>query len=103
MRIAIFTAGSQGDVQPCILLGRGLQQAGFDVVLAVPQNFADLTQRNGLRFHPLRGDVQQIMASETGRKQMRVLLHTTLPQLSYSPHGFCEPTAVTTAPRSEFH
>jgi UDP:flavonoid glycosyltransferase YjiC (YdhE family) len=29
MRIAIFTAGSQGDVQPCILLGRGLQQAGL--------------------------------------------------------------------------
>ena len=70
MRITLFTAGSQGDVQPCIMLGRGLQQAGFDVLLAAPENFADLTQRNGLRFHPLRGDVQQIMASETGRKFM---------------------------------
>jgi len=66
----IFTAGSQGDVQPCVMLGRGLQQAGFDVLLAAPQNFAGFIQEHGLSFHPLRGDVQQIMASETGRKFM---------------------------------
>ena len=70
MRITIFTAGSQGDVQPCVMLGKGLQQAGFQVLLAAPQNFADLIQGNGLCFHPLRGDVQQIMSGETGRKFM---------------------------------
>ena len=70
MRITIFAAGSQGDIQPCLVLGRGLQQAGFDVLLAAPQNFADFVQGHGLRFHPLRGDVQQIMAGETGRKFM---------------------------------
>jgi sterol 3beta-glucosyltransferase len=70
MRITIFTAGSQGDVQPCIMLGTGLQQAGFHVVLAAPQNFADLIREHGLCFHPLRGDVQQIMSGETGRKFM---------------------------------
>jgi sterol 3beta-glucosyltransferase len=70
MRITIFTAGSQGDVQPCIILGRGLQQADFDVRLAAPQNFADLIREHGLGFHPLRGDVQQIMSGETGRKFM---------------------------------
>lgn len=70
MRITIFTAGSQGDVQPCIMLGRDLQQAGFRVLLAAPQNFADFIKENGLCFHPLRGDVQQIMSGETGRKFM---------------------------------
>jgi UDP:flavonoid glycosyltransferase YjiC (YdhE family) len=70
MRITIFTAGSQGDVQPCIMLGKGLQQAGFHVLLAAPQNFANLIQKHNLCFYPLRGDVQQIMASETGRKFM---------------------------------
>ena len=70
MHITIFTAGSQGDVQPCILLGKGLQQAGYHVLLAAPQNFANLIQKHGLCFHPLRGDVQQIMAGETGRKFM---------------------------------
>jgi len=71
MRITIFAAGSQGDVQPCVVLGKGLQRAGFQVLLAAPQNFAGLIQHNGLPFHPLRGDVQQIMAGETGRKYMQ--------------------------------
>jgi len=70
MQITIFTAGSQGDVQPCILLGCGLQNAGFQVLLAAPENFAGLIQGYGLGFHPLRGDVQQIMASQTGREFM---------------------------------
>ena len=70
MRITIFAAGSQGDIQPCIRLGKGLQQAGLEVILAAPQNFAGLAQGVGLPFHPLRGDVQQIMAGETGQKYM---------------------------------
>lgn len=70
MRITIFTAGSQGDVQPCVMLGKGLQKAGFHVLLAAPQNFADLIQKHNLCFYPLRGDVQQIMSGETGRKFM---------------------------------
>lgn len=70
MRITIFAAGSQGDIQPCLVLGMGLQQAGFQALLAAPQNFADFVQGYGLPFHPLRGDVQQIMAGETGRKFM---------------------------------
>jgi UDP:flavonoid glycosyltransferase YjiC (YdhE family) len=70
MRITIFTAGSRGDIQPCVVLGRALQQAGFDVTLAAPENFAGFIQENALCFHPLRGDVQQIMAGETGRSFM---------------------------------
>jgi hypothetical protein len=50
----------------------GLQQAGFDVLLAAPQNFADFVQGYGLGFHPLRVDVQQIMAGKTGRKFMEI-------------------------------
>ena len=65
MRITIFTAGSRGDVQPCLVLGKGLQEAGFDVLLAAPQNFAAWIGEHGLPFHPLRGDVQEIMAGET--------------------------------------
>lgn len=67
MQITIFAAGSRGDIQPCILLGRALQRAGYQVLLAAPENYADFVQRHALQFHPLRGDVQQIMASETGR------------------------------------
>ena len=62
MRITIFGAGSQGDIQPCLRLGKGLQGAGFQVLLAAPQNFADLIREQGVPFHSLRGDVQKIMA-----------------------------------------
>jgi UDP:flavonoid glycosyltransferase YjiC (YdhE family) len=70
MRLTLFAAGSQGDIQPCVVLGKHLQQAGFQVLLAAPQNFADFVRGHDLRFHPLRGDVQQIMAGETGRRFM---------------------------------
>lgn len=70
MQITIFTAGSSGDVLPCLQLGKGLQRAGFQVRLAAPQNFAGLIQEGGLSVHPLRGDVQQIMASDRGRSFM---------------------------------
>jgi len=49
------------------MLGSGLQRAGFNVLLAAPENFANFVQEHDLHFHPLRGDVQQIMESETGR------------------------------------
>ncbi len=70
MNITIFAAGSRGDIQPCIVLGRGLQQAGYRVRLAAPENFASFIQEQGVGFYPLRGDVQQIMASDTGRRFM---------------------------------
>lgn len=71
MRLTIFAAGSRGDVQPCLVLGAALQRAGYQVLLAAPSNFADSAREAGLPFHPLRGDVQQIMASETGQKFMQ--------------------------------
>jgi UDP:flavonoid glycosyltransferase YjiC (YdhE family) len=68
--ITIFAAGSRGDIQPCLVLGAGLQQAGFSVRFAAPENYAGFVQEYGLEFHPLGGDVQQIMGSETGREFM---------------------------------
>lgn len=70
VRITIFGAGSLGDILPCVRLGKGLQQAGQAVLLAAPQNFAEQSQQEALPFHPLRGDVQQLMAGETGQKYM---------------------------------
>jgi hypothetical protein len=37
------------------------------VKLAAPLNFAACVQGYGLGFHPLRGDVQQIITGDTGR------------------------------------
>jgi sterol 3beta-glucosyltransferase len=70
MKVTVFAAGSRGDIQPCVILSRGLQQAGYRVCLAAPQDFASFIQEHNVSFYPLRGDVQQIMASDTGRKFM---------------------------------
>jgi sterol 3beta-glucosyltransferase len=70
MRITIFAAGSQGDIQPCILLGRSLQSVGYSPLLAAPENFASLARSQELQIHPLRGDVRQIMEGQTGARFM---------------------------------
>ena len=70
MRIVVFAAGSRGDIQPCVALSQALQSTGYDVALAAPAEFADFIQSYGVRCLPLRGDVQRIMAGETGRQFM---------------------------------
>lgn len=68
MRLTIFGAGSRGDIQPCVMLGAGLLRAGYSVRLAVPENFRAFVQQHGLDVHPLCGDAQSIVASETGKR-----------------------------------
>jgi UDP:flavonoid glycosyltransferase YjiC (YdhE family) len=70
MKITVFAAGSRGDIQPCVVLCQGLRQAGYRVRLAAPKDFADFARQNDVDFYPLRGDVQQIMAGDTGRNFM---------------------------------
>jgi UDP:flavonoid glycosyltransferase YjiC (YdhE family) len=53
MKITITSVGSRGDVQPYVALGRGLQQAGFDVTLAVDELFESFIHSHGLPFAPL--------------------------------------------------
>ena len=70
MRLTIFSAGLRGDIQPFVALGRGLQQEGYSVRMAVPENFANFIKEQNLDYYPLRGDVQQIVTSEKGRAFM---------------------------------
>ena len=71
MKITVFGAGSRGDIQPCVVLGRGLKQAGYTVRLAVPENFTAFVDDHDLVVAPLRGDVQAVMAGDTGREFMQ--------------------------------
>lgn len=70
MRIAILAAGSRGDIQPCAVLGKGLQLSGHRVRLAAPEDFTGFIEGQALEAFPLRGDAQQIMAGDTGREFM---------------------------------
>lgn len=71
MRVAIFAAGSQGDIHPCALLAKAMQAHGYSVVLAAPENFTTFARALGLHIHPLRGDVQEIMEGQTGASFMQ--------------------------------
>jgi sterol 3beta-glucosyltransferase len=71
MRITIFAAGSRGDIEPCLVFGQGLKNAGVAVRLAAPANFAAPAHAHGLSFYSLGADVQQLMASDTGREFMQ--------------------------------
>jgi sterol 3beta-glucosyltransferase len=66
-RILVLTAGSQGDVQPYVALGKGLKQAGFEVLLATDPSFASLVTDHTLDFAPLYAPFAQLVQTETGK------------------------------------
>lgn len=70
MQILAIALGSQGDVQPYVALGKGLQAAGHRVRVMTHINFERLVTAYGLEFYPVKGNVQKIIESP----EMRVLL-----------------------------
>lgn len=65
--ITLISGGSRGDVQPFILLGRALQEAGQKVLLALPPSYREEASRIGLDFRPLRADFDALLAGQAGR------------------------------------
>ena len=68
MHVTITALGSRGDVQPCVALGVGLRQAGYQVRIATYGVFADLVSHHGLEFAPVAGDPRQAMEEQSGQK-----------------------------------
>ena len=66
--IGIFTYGTRGDVQPYIALALGLIEKGHEVLVAAPENFKDLVEDYGIKFHPLYGNAEEGMNSPPGQK-----------------------------------
>ena len=67
MQVLILTAGSRGDVQPYVALGRGLQQAGHHVTLATAATFADFVTAYGLDFAPLSAAYLELLQTGAGK------------------------------------
>src|SRR5215207_5009714 len=68
MRLTIATAGSRGDVQPYLALGRGLARAGYTVTLATHEEFRGAAEAQGLRFRAVAGDPRVMIHSEAGQR-----------------------------------
>jgi sterol 3beta-glucosyltransferase len=67
MLITILTAGSRGDIQPYIALGKQLRESGLSVRVATFRNYETFVKSHGLEFHPIRGDVSMVASSESAR------------------------------------
>lgn len=68
MKITIIALGTRGDVEPYIALGQGLKQAGYFVQLVTHENYQQLVSSQGLAFHPVQGNVQELMETPKVRE-----------------------------------
>jgi UDP:flavonoid glycosyltransferase YjiC (YdhE family) len=55
-RLAIVAIGSRGDVQPCLALGMGLQNTGYQIQFCADHLFENLVKSTDLPFTPVTAD-----------------------------------------------
>ncbi len=67
-QVVIFAAGSRGDVQPCLALGRALLRRGDTVRILASLRYRRLIAEAGLDLHPLPVDPVEIVESAEGQE-----------------------------------
>ncbi|GAB2823195.1 glycosyltransferase [Actinocorallia aurea] len=67
-KVVIFAAGSRGDLQPCVALGRGLADRGDEVSLISSDAYRGLIEGAGLGFQHLSIDPTKIVDSPEGQE-----------------------------------
>lgn len=68
MRILLLGFGSRGDVQPLLALGRGLEDAGYDITLAASYDFSDMVTDAGLNYVAFKASMHEMMNSDAGKE-----------------------------------
>jgi len=77
MKIMIATAGSRGDVQPYLALGRGLRDAGHSVAIVTDPLFESFVRGAGLDFTPVSADPRKVLQDDVrqiGSNPLRFIL-----------------------------
>ena len=67
-RVVILAAGSRGDVQPCVALGRGLATRGSSVRVVSIGDYERLITDAGLEYGRLHGSLTDLMAGKEVRR-----------------------------------
>lgn len=67
MKIFIVTAGSRGDVQPYVALGKGLKAVGHTVTVCTCSSFESFITSHGLDYGYMNDDFIKLVDSEAGR------------------------------------
>ena len=70
MNIFIVTAGSRGDVQPFVALGKGLKKRDHAVTICTCSSFEPFITEHGLTYGYMNDDFIKLVDSEAGREAM---------------------------------
>jgi sterol 3beta-glucosyltransferase len=71
MRAALVGYGSEGDVRPLVALGRALEAAGHEVVVAGEESAETYVRGQGLSFAGLSGSVANVLAAGASARGIR--------------------------------
>lgn len=63
MRFVLAASGTHGDVHPYLAVGVELKNRGHEVVIATCASYRSKVQAEGLHFHPVRPDLNDLMNS----------------------------------------
>ena len=72
MKILLVAFGSHGDVQPIISLGKGLHEAGYEVVLAAGEDFQQHVEGAGLTFRSIDVNIEAMIKTDLGKEWLVV-------------------------------
>ncbi len=64
--ITMLALGSRGDILPLMVLGHGLQAAGFGIRIVSTENFASMAAQYDLEFCAVPGDAEALLRSGDG-------------------------------------
>lgn len=66
-KILIITIGSRGDIQPFVALGKGLQEAGYEVALQTAEAYKPFVQDNRLHYLYMNNEFMKLTESKAGQ------------------------------------
>jgi sterol 3beta-glucosyltransferase len=67
MKILIVTVGTQGDVQPCVALGRALMESGHEISICTCEHFEPFVRERGLDYASYNNDFIDFMHTPEGK------------------------------------
>ncbi len=67
MKIAIFTLGTRGDVQPYVALGKTAIEAGHSVSIATGGSFKQFVESHGINFYQTPLDLMAVLQTDVGQ------------------------------------
>ena len=70
MKYLLLTIGTRGDAEPFLAIGDLLQQAGHEVIIALPEQLCPLAEDTGLPFEALDRRFLELLEGETARNFM---------------------------------